>query len=183
MTGTRGEGWKGEHEWHEKSRAASCRPGAAGWDSAASSWPQGTPHHPPGPVKHHAGDLSPKYLCEHHQANQVGEDGDQQDEGLPAVLLAEDGGVHVHKSCHKTLHAHKLQKAEIPPLSAHLTSFPAPLAPPQLKPVLKRQWLLSGRESLCSRSFTWLSSPSKTTMRKKKQAQSGEKGSMTTARG
>lgn len=74
------------------------------------------------PSEHHAGGLSPKYLGEHHQPDQVGEDGDQQDEGLPAVLLAEDGGVHVHKGCDEALHADKLQRAKIPPLSAH----PAP---------------------------------------------------------
>lgn len=55
-----------------------------------------------------AGGLSPKYLCEHHQPDQIGEDGNHQDEGLPAVLLAEDGGVHVHKSCDEAFHTDKL---------------------------------------------------------------------------
>lgn len=103
-------------------------------------------HHLTGPCQkalrsseHHAGDLSPKYLSEHHQPHQIGEDGDQQDEGLPAVLLAEDGGVHVHKSCDEALHTDKLQRAEIPPLSAQPEQFassPAPLSV-KLKPVLK----------------------------------------------
>lgn len=137
------------------------------------------------PRKHHTGGLSPKYLCEHQQPDQIGEDGDQQDEGLPAVLLAEDGGVHVHKGCDEALHADKLQKAEIPPLSAHPDRLPSPTAPPsaKFKPVPKGWWLSSGRQSPCTCTFTWLSSPSKTTIRKKKHAQSGEKGSMTTARG
>lgn len=137
------------------------------------------------PSKHRAGGLSPKYLCEHHQPDQIGEDGNQQDEGLPAVLLAEDGGVHVHKSCDEALHADKLQRAEIPPPSACPDQLPSPTAPnsAKFKPVPRGWWLLSGKESLCTCAFTWLSSPSKTTIRKKKHAQSGEKGSMTTARG
>lgn len=101
------------------------------------------------PSKHSAGDLSPKYLCEHHQPDQIGEDRNQQDEGLPAVLLAEDGGVHVHKSCDEALHADKLQRAEIPPPSACPDQLPSPAASTsaKFKPVPKGRWLLSGRES------------------------------------
>lgn len=100
------------------------------------------------PSKHHAGSLIPKYLCEHHQPDQIGEDRDQQDESLPAVLLAEDGGVHVHKSCDEALHADKLQRTEIPPLSAHpdWLSIPAAPASAKFKPVPKGWWLFSWQE-------------------------------------
>lgn len=129
------------------------------------------------PNKHHTDGLSPKYLCKHHQPDQIGEDGDQQDEGLPAVLLAEDGRVHVHKSCDEALHADELQRAEIPPLSACPDRLPSPAAPTsaKFKPVPKGQWLLSGKEPPCPAPLPGCPVPAKQPSGRRSMPRAGRK--------
>lgn len=52
------------------------------------------------------------HLCEHHEAQKIGDDGQSQDEELPPVAPPEDLGVHVHHSSHEAFHTHKLDKAD-----------------------------------------------------------------------
>lgn len=50
------------------------------------------------------------YLHQHDEAHEEGEEGDGQQEELPAVFASEHGGVHVDYRRHEALDAHKLTR-------------------------------------------------------------------------
>lgn len=50
------------------------------------------------------------HLCEHDQPDEEGGDRYPQNEDLPAVLLAEHTGIHVHQRRHQAFHTHELDE-------------------------------------------------------------------------
>lgn len=52
------------------------------------------------------------YLCAHDETNEEGDYRHAQNQQLSAVASPEGLWVHVHHSCHQTLHTHKLQQKQ-----------------------------------------------------------------------
>lgn len=147
-------------------------------------------------------------LCQHYEPYEKGDHSYHQDEELPTVFTAEGGGIHVHHGCHQALYTHKLMKKETRRVKylyvcVHVCGCPADV----VQKVARKQKLSRsvhihainnpsyfviimfetniGILCLCGAyvGLTWLSSPRKTIIMKKKQAHRGEKGIMDTARG
>ena len=76
------------------------------------------------------------HLCEHDQPDEEGGDRHPQNEDLPAVLLAEHTGIHVHQCRHQAFHTHELDerarswRASAPP-------------PPQPRSSINQLWLIA----------------------------------------
>lgn len=59
------------------------------------------------------GTMRDPHLCTHDESYEEGDHRHSQDQQLSAVSSPERLRVHVHHSCHQTLHAHKLQKRRL----------------------------------------------------------------------
>lgn len=66
---------------------------------------------------------SEPHLCTHDESYEEGDHRHAQDQQLSAVSSPEGLGVHVHHSCHQTLHTHKLWKERRPDLKKKKNSL------------------------------------------------------------